>query len=87
MTREDLARKVAAELGVAIPKGRQLVELIFREIRTAVENGEEVKIMHFGTFKPHLLKAKTYNVPGCEEVRTKDRIVMKFQRVRGSYCD
>ena len=51
LTKADLSEKLHEELGLNKREVKDIVELFFDEIRTALESGNQVKISGFGTFK------------------------------------
>jgi len=50
LTKADLAERLFNESGVTKLTAKQIVDLIFEEIRRALEHGEHVKISGFGNF-------------------------------------
>jgi integration host factor subunit alpha len=50
LTKADLAEKLHGELGLNKREVKDIVELFFNEIRTALECGNQVKISGFGNF-------------------------------------
>lgn len=51
ITRNEIARMVAAELGENVTTSELIVEKAFAHIRRCVELGDDVRIHKFGTFK------------------------------------
>jgi integration host factor subunit alpha len=51
LTRKDLARAVQEKLGFSQRSSGDLVDEFFFHIKQALVNEEQVKIVHFGTFK------------------------------------
>lgn len=45
-----MAEKLFEELGINKREAKELVELFFEEIRTALQKGEQVKLSGFGNF-------------------------------------
>ncbi len=50
LTKADMAERLFEDLGLNKREAKELVELFFEEIRTALENGQQVKLSGFGNF-------------------------------------
>lgn len=50
LTKADMAEHLFEELGLNKREAKELVEMFFEEIRTALENGRQVKLSGFGNF-------------------------------------
>jgi integration host factor subunit alpha len=50
LTKAEMAEKLFDELGLNKREAKELVELFFEEIRSALERGEQVKLSGFGNF-------------------------------------
>ncbi len=50
LTKADMAERLFEELGLNKREAKELVELFFEEVRSALENGEQVKLSGFGNF-------------------------------------
>lgn len=50
LTKAEMAEHLYEELGLNKREAKELVELFFEEVRTALEDGEWVKISGFGNF-------------------------------------
>lgn len=50
LTKADMAEKLFEELGLNKREAKELVEQFFEEIRSALENGNQVKLSGFGNF-------------------------------------
>lgn len=50
LTKAELAESLYEELGLNKREAKELVELFFEEIRTALESGSNVKLSGFGNF-------------------------------------
>lgn len=50
LTKADIAEKLYEELGLNKREAKELVEVFFEEIRSALEQGENVKLSGFGNF-------------------------------------
>jgi integration host factor subunit alpha len=50
LTKADMAEKLFEELGLNKREAKELVDMFFEEIRTALETGSAVKLSGFGNF-------------------------------------
>ena len=50
LTKADMAEQLFEELGINKREAKELVELFFEEIRSALELGRQVKLSGFGNF-------------------------------------
>ncbi len=50
LTKADMAERLFERLGLTKREAKQLVESFFEEIRSALEEGEQVKLSGFGNF-------------------------------------
>jgi len=50
LTKADMAEKLYEELGLNKREAKEVVEIFFEEIRTALESGNQVKLSGFGNF-------------------------------------
>ena len=76
LTKADLAEMLYEELGFNKREAKELVELFFEEIRSALENNEHVKLSGFGNFD---LRDKTSR-PG-RNPKTGEEIPISARRV------
>ncbi|MGH1371000.1 MAG: integration host factor subunit alpha [Cellvibrionaceae bacterium] len=76
LTKADLAEMLYEELGFNKREAKDLVELFFEEIRTALESNEHVKLSGFGNFD---LRDKTSR-PG-RNPKTGEEIPISARRV------
>ncbi|MFP4649085.1 MAG: integration host factor subunit alpha [Halorhodospira sp.] len=51
LTKADMAERLFEEVGLNKREAKELVELFFEEIRSALEHGEPVKLSGFGNFE------------------------------------
>ncbi|ATG74024.1 integration host factor subunit alpha [Zobellella denitrificans] len=51
LTKADIAEHLFTELGMSKRDAKEMVEAFFEEIRSALEQGEQVKISGFGNFE------------------------------------
>lgn len=50
LTKADLAEMLYEDLGLNKREAKEIVEMFFEEIRTALENNQQVKLSGFGNF-------------------------------------
>ncbi|MCG5512904.1 integration host factor subunit alpha [Ectothiorhodospira shaposhnikovii] len=50
LTKAEMAERLHEELGLNKREAKELVELFFEEVRSALESGEQVKLSGFGNF-------------------------------------
>ena len=50
LTKANMAERLFGELGVNKREAKELVEIFFEEIRSALERGRQVKLSGFGNF-------------------------------------
>jgi integration host factor subunit alpha len=50
LTKAALAERLYEEVGLSKREAKEIVELFFEELRTALEGGESVKVSGFGKF-------------------------------------
>lgn len=50
LTKADLAEKLFEELGLNKREAKEMVEMFFEEIKTALSTGKQVKLSGFGNF-------------------------------------
>lgn len=53
VTKRELVKYLNEELGFSARSLARVVDQVFEEIKTALERGEEVKIVRFGVFEPY----------------------------------
>jgi integration host factor subunit alpha len=51
LTKADMTEQLYDELGFNKREAKELVEMFFEEIRTALEKGQQVKLSGFGNFE------------------------------------
>ena len=76
LTKADFADKLSDEIGLNKREAKEIVEVFFEEIRTALEQGRQVKISGFGKFE---LRDKTSR-PG-RNPKTGEEIPISARRV------
>ena len=50
LTKADMAEKLYEELGLNKREAKEIVEMFFEEVRSALESGSKVKLSGFGNF-------------------------------------
>ena len=50
LTKAEMAEKLFEELGLNKREAKEVVELFFKEVRSSLENNEQVKLSGFGNF-------------------------------------
>ena len=91
LTKADLSDMLFEKVGLNKSEAKDVVERVFEEIKTALENGESVKLSGFGNFE---LREKTErpgrNPKTGQEVSIKARRVVTFhssQKLKSSVED
>jgi len=77
LTKADLAEMLFNDLGLNKREAKEMVELFFEEIRSSLENNEEVKLSGFGNFDIRDKKSRPGRNPktGEEGAVTARRVV------------
>jgi len=80
LTKSEMAERLFEELGLNKREAKEIVELFFEEIRSCLENNEQVKLSGFGNFD---LRDKSQrpgrNPKTGEEVPINPRRVLTFR--------
>ena len=80
LTKADLAEMLLNDLGLNKREAKEMVELFFEEIRSSLENNEEVKLSGFGNFDIRDKKSRPGRNPKTgEEVAVTARRVVTFK--------
>lgn len=80
LTKADLAESLFNELGLNKREAKELVELFFEQIRTALTRGEQVKLSGFGNFGlRHKSSRPGRNPKTGEEIPITARRVVTFR--------
>ena len=80
LTKADLSEHLFNTLGLNKREAKELVELFFEEIRTALEKGEPVKLSGFGNFNLRDKKERPGRNPKTgEEIPITARRVVTFR--------
>ena len=80
LTKADLAEKLFNDLGLNNREAKEMVELFFEEIRSALEHSEQVKLSGFGNFDLRDKKERPGRNPKTgEEIPISARRVVTFR--------
>ena len=80
LTKADMAEHLFEELGLNKREAKEMVELFFEKIRTALERGEQVKLSGFGNFDLREKKQRPGRNPKTgEEIPITARRVVTFR--------
>jgi DNA-binding protein HU-beta len=67
VTKSDLIQQISRETGLSQNQSGKIVNAIFDEIANALQNGDEVRITGFGTFRTSETKERTGRNPRTGE--------------------
>jgi len=80
LTKADIAEKLYEELGLNKREAKELVEVFFEEIRSALEQGGNVKLSGFGNFSLRKKNERPGRNPKTgEEISITARRVVTFR--------
>ena len=80
LTKADFAEKLFDELGMNKREAKEMVELFFEEIKTSLEQGQQVKISGFGKFELRDKSSRPGRNPKTgEEIPITPRRVVTFR--------
>ncbi|MCG6895639.1 MAG: integration host factor subunit alpha [Thiocapsa sp.] len=80
LTKADMAEHLFDELGLNKREAKEIVEMFFEEIRSALERGEQVKLSGFGNFDLREKKERPGRNPKTgEEIPITARRVVTFR--------
>ena len=80
LTKAAIAEKLFEELGLNKREAKELVEMFFEEIRSALEEGQQVKLSGFGNFDLRDKKQRPGRNPKTgEEIPITARRVVTFR--------
>jgi len=80
LTKADMAEHLFDELGLNKREAKEMVELFFEKIRSALEKGEQVKLSGFGNFDLREKKQRPGRNPKTgEEIPITARRVVTFR--------
>ncbi len=84
MNKKDLVAAVAQDVDLTKDKANEAVDAIIQHIQDALQNGDEVRLPGFGSFKVSDRKATTARNPRTgEEIKVPASRVAKFQPAKG----
>ena len=91
LTKADMTEQLYNKLGFNKREAKELVEIFFEEIRSALEKGEQVKLSGFGNFELRDKKERPGRNPKTgEEIPISARRVVTFrpgQKLKGRVDD
>ncbi len=58
LTKLEISQKISQELGFSVRSASRVVDSLFKVMEEALDSGEVVKIVRFGTFSPLLKKSR-----------------------------
>lgn len=80
LTKADMAEHLFEELGLNKREAKDMVEMFFEEIRSSLENGQQVKLSGFGNFDLREKKQRPGRNPKTgEEIPISARRVVTFR--------
>ena len=80
MTKAEMAENLYEELGLNKREAKEIVEMFFEEIRSALESGDQVKLSGFGNFDLRDKKQRPGRNPKTgEEIPISARRVVTFR--------
>jgi integration host factor subunit alpha len=80
LTKADLAERLYDELGLNKREAKELVEMFFEEVRSALESGNQVKLSGFGNFDLRQKNERPGRNPKTgEEISISARRVVTFR--------
>ena len=80
LTKAEMAEKLYEELGLNKREAKEIVEMFFEEIRSALESGNQVKLSGFGNFDLRDKKQRPGRNPKTgEEIPISARRVVTFR--------
>jgi len=80
LTKADMAERLSEELGLNKREAKEIVEMFFEQVRTALENGQQVKLSGFGNFDLRDKKQRPGRNPKTgEEIPITARRVVTFR--------
>ncbi len=80
LTKADMAERLFEELGLNKREAKEIVEMFFEQVRSALENGQQVKLSGFGNFDLRDKKQRPGRNPKTgEEIPITARRVVTFR--------
>jgi len=84
MNKQELIAKVADKAGVTKAQAQACVDAFVDVVTDALKDGDEIRLVGFGTFSAPMRKERTVRVPGTGETRTLPAMrVPKFKPGKG----
>lgn len=80
MTRKDLAKEVAGDMGLSQAFIRDVIDGVLEGIRNSLVRGERVELRNFGVFTPRAMRERVVRIPNTKKkVRLAQRTVVRFK--------
>ncbi len=80
MTRKDLAREVARDMGLSQAFIRDVIDGVLEGIRSSLVRGERVELRNFGIFTPRMMRERVVRIPKTKKkIRLAQRTVVRFK--------
>ena len=80
MTRKDLAREVARDMGLSQAFIRDVIDGVLGGIRSSLVRGERVELRNFGVFTPRIMRERVVKIPKTrKKIRLLQRTVVRFK--------
>ena len=80
MTRKDLARQIAADMGLSQIIVRDVIDGILKGISDSLARGERVELRNFGVFKTRTMRERVIRIPKSgEKIRLLQKTVVRFK--------
>src|SRR5579872_7317808 len=80
LTKADIAEQLFQEIGLTKREAKEIIELFFHQLSTALESGQQVKLSGFGNFELHDKNERPGRNPKTgEEIPVSARRVVTFR--------
>lgn len=80
MTRKDLAKEVARDMGLSQAFIRDVIDGVLRGIHNSLVRGERVELRNFGVFTPRMVRERVVKIPKTrKKIRLPQRTVVRFK--------
>jgi len=70
MNKQELIARIAEKAGVTKAQAAACLDAAVEVVTEALKEGDEVRLVGFGTFSAPMRKERTVRVPGTKETRT-----------------
>ena len=70
MTKNELAEKIARELGVTVAQGKEIMRIIINEMKSALIRGNQIQLRGLGSFVVKIRQAMRRKHPGTGKIIT-----------------